>query len=197
MPTRRIWSAAATAVIGAALLVACDSETPPSPPSSTTPPPTTTANTTSTAPRVRQPLDGAAFAAAACTSLTDAQRADLQLSGGREDARTASCTYTDLDPATELDVQVLYPGFGGLAELYASHGDAVVDEWTPTEIDGYPAVHFLPRKAANVCDLGVGINDSTYFYVRVIDQQVEAGRDTCGQATTIGAAVLTTIKAAN
>lgn len=197
MAAPRTWLTAVTAALTATALTACDSgppeDTSSAPPA--TPPATTSAPTTSaeSAPRVRDPLDGSAFAAAPCTSLTAPQLTDLHLGAGQADA-AASCTYAD--PANQLEAQVLFPASArGLDELYARRGHDT-DDWTATEIDGYPAVRFRPRKAADVCDLAVGISDVAYVHVRVV-APVDAGKDTCGQAMTVGAAVLATVKAAN
>lgn len=195
MAASRTWLAAVS-VLSATLLASCDSD--PKPRETPTPPPSsTTSSGVDPAPPVRTPLEDDAFAAAPCTSLTATQLADLRLSNS-DAVVTESCTYTDLDLATELTVSVFYFGAdNGLGELYDMNVGSLWTDWKPVEVDGYPAVRFRDYKAANVCDIGVGVSDTTYFRVQVLDPDVDAARDTCGLVVDVGSAVLATIKAAN
>jgi hypothetical protein len=199
MATPRTWLTAAS-MASAALLTACDGD-PEQPGTSTTrgtPPPSTSSSHADQAPPVRNPLDDGDFAAAPCTSLTTTQLSDLQLTN-TEAVVGDSCTYTDLDPATELAVYVYYFGAdNGLGELYdmKAEVEGMWTDWSTFELDGHPAVRFRDYKSFNVCDIGVGTSDETYFRVRVQDP-ADDERDTCGLVTTVGTAVLATIKAAN
>jgi uncharacterized protein DUF3558 len=207
MATPRTWltavSMASVSMALAALLTACDGDTAQPRTSTTrgTPAPSTSssrADRTGQAPPVRNPLDDGAFAAAPCTSLTSAQLSELRLSN-TEAVVGDSCAYTDLDPATELAVYVYYFGAdNGLGELYDMKADAegMWTDWATFELDGHPAVRFRDYKSFNVCDLGVGTSGTTYFRVRVQDP-ADDERDTCGLVTTVGSAVLATVKAAN
>jgi hypothetical protein len=205
MAAPRTWLAAVS-VLSAALLAACDGEPPKQDTSTTSAAPPSTASSgtgqADEAPPVRRPLNDGALVAAPCSSLTEVQLADLRLGGGYDEhapgpgGGPSNCSFADLDPNTDLVVYLFYFD-DGLGDLYDLNAGSMWTDWTPFQMDGYPAVRFRDYKAANVCDLGVGTSDTTYFRVQVLDPDVDAKRDTCELVSDVGAAVLATVQAAN
>ena len=200
------WRATTAVLITAAALASCDS----TPPPDNTPTTTTTTTTTSrtlAAPAVRDPLDASAFETDPCSSLTAAQLTQLSLGGahdgnaGNADQAEDNCTYTDLDPATELIVYVnYYPDVDdGLSGRYLEHQGRQWDVWAPSEIDGYPAVAFREKADPTACSLDIGLSDTSYVNVRLFYYGWKGyqGSDTCAQVRSVGEAVLATIKAAS
>lgn len=190
------------------LLSGCAAESP-APDDATTTTTTTTAGTTTPllAPPVRDPVDATAFAEQPCTSLTEAQLSELGLGDAHDgdaenvDQAEDNCTYFDSDPATGLVVYVnYYPADDrGLSGRYldTSSGNAVA-LWSPTEIDGHPAVAFRAKDYPWECHLDIGLSDTSIVNLvfNYFAGQGYNGQDTCAQAGTVGAAVLATIKSA-
>jgi hypothetical protein len=197
------------AVLSTALLSSCTDDPEPTRPSTTT---TSTTTTTTVAtprdsPPVRDPLQANKFVADPCTSLTTTQLTELALGNGEknrgDDAYESDtgCGYTAPGPKTSLTVYVnYYPEItNGLEHMYAGHSGAPSRNWTPTTIDGYPAVVRAPTHDQTRCHVEVGISDTTYFNITYYFWNTDDwdGRDTCAAATSVAAAVLATIKAAN
>ncbi len=208
--------AALSVAVLTATLTACTSE--PMPPdrstttrtttSSTTPPPYTPTDPARQPPQVPDPLDDTEFVADPCSSLTPTQLTELQLvqmrenDGDSEYESEVGCGYVDSDPAIDLLIYVnYYPDVTtGLRHLYANHVPEPTPSpsWTPTTINGHPAVSTIV-KHKTTCQVYVGTSDTTlfeiaYYYYNGYDWD---GRDTCAAATTIAAAVLTTMNNAN
>ena len=209
MTSPRIWLAA-IATVSAMALAACDSE-PTSPPTSTptttsSPVPSTPTDPENQAPKVRNPLDIKEFIDDPCRSLTPAQLTELQLVDPKENLGGAyesevGCGY-NLGPTIDMTAYVNYfPRIkNGLTYIYTDHRPATPSPyWTPTEIDGYPAVVRAPLKDRTRCHVDVGISDTTFFDVTYYYYNWDHwdGRDTCAAAKAIATAVLTNIKAAN
>ncbi|MFI7677079.1 DUF3558 domain-containing protein [Actinophytocola sp. NPDC049390] len=199
---------AVMAAVSALALTACDSEpTPPVTGTSTTPIPSTPTDPENQAPKVRNPLDIKKFVDDPCSSLTATQLADLKLIDPEvnrgDDAYEAEvgCNY-NLNPKNTLTAYVNYfPRIkNGLTYIYTDRRPATPSpHWTPTEIDGFPAVVHAPSKDRTRCHVDVGTSDTTFFDVTYYyyDWNDWDGRDTCAAAKSIATAVLTTIKAAN
>lgn len=191
-------------VLSAAVLTACTPDPDPKPEPTR---PTTTVTTPRDSPPVREPLDSKEFAADPCTSLTTAQLAELKLGDGRTNtsndayASDDSCVYRDPDSATSLIVYVsYYPEItNGLEHVYDESPPTPSPTRKATVIDGYPAVVRSPKDDRTRCHVDVGTSDTAYFNVTYYyyDWDDWDGRDTCAAATSVAAAVLTTIKAAN
>jgi hypothetical protein len=109
--------------------------------------------------------------------------------------------YGDPHSATSLVAYVnYYPKItDGLEHVYADRPSAPSPTWTPSTVDGYPAVVRAPKDDRTRCHVDVGVSDTAYFNVTYYyyDWNDWDGRDTCAAANAIAAAVLTTIKAAN
>jgi uncharacterized protein DUF3558 len=204
----RLGSVTAIAVLSTVLLASCTDDPEPTPPS------TTRTSTSSTAPQtprdsppVRDPLDSKDFVADPCTSLTPAQLTELKLGDAQKNRGDSAyesetgCGYSDPDPASTLVVYVnYYPKLkNGLEHVYADRPSPPSPTWTPTTIDGYPAVVTAPQDDRTRCHVYVGISDTSYFNITYYyyDWNDYDGRDTCAAATAVAAAALATIKAAN
>lgn len=209
----RTWLAM-MAVCSAALLAACDSEAQPPDPrpsttSTTTSPPTssTPVDPAKQAPKVRSPLDDTEFVADPCRSLKTPQLTELGLTDPRRNRGDGAyeskdgCGYSDLDPETDLLAYVnYYPEItNGLSNVYASGWAIPSPTHNPTEIDGYPAVIISPTEDKTRCHVNVATSDTTYFDVTYYYYNWDDwdGRDTCAVATSMAAAVLANMKAAN
>ena len=154
------------------------------------------------------PLDAKAFADKPCTSLTTTQLKPLGLRAGFEghgeeyDQSNWNCTYLNkTDPWSEFHGSVnYYPNIStGLSSLYEEHADGDWPQWTPTEIDGYPAVFYSdkdPVPSPYECRLDIGISDSSVVNIWVRNLGAEGPQETCATATRIAPAVLATIKSA-
>jgi hypothetical protein len=195
------------AVLSTALLASCTDDPEPIRPSSTTTTTTPIAEPPRDSPPVRDPLEAKKFIADPCTSLTTTQLTDLSLGNGQknrgDDAYESDtgCGYTAPGPATSLIVYVnYYPKIkNGLEYMYDGHSGTPSRNWSPTTIDSYPAVVRAPTDDNTRCHVEVGISDTTYFDITYYfyDWNDWDGRDTCAAATSVAAAVLATIKAAN
>ena len=192
-------------VLSAAVLTACTPDPDPKPEPTR---PTTTVTTPRDSPPVREPLDSKEFAADPCTSLTTAQLAELKLGNPEEavvdgaDLSEDACIYTDFDPDTQLFVYVnYYPRISdGLEARYREHLESGLwPVWNPIEVSGYPAVAFRPKDDRTGCLVDVGLSDTDFFNIKYFYFGWEGydGRDTCAAATSVAAAVLATIRAAN
>ncbi|HEX6353854.1 DUF3558 domain-containing protein [Actinophytocola sp.] len=199
---RRAWLAT---VLSAALLAACDSKAPPPPiPGTST---TTSTDPAQQAPKVTHPLDDKEFLADPCRSLTTPQLTALGLTeplknrGDDSFESKVGCGYRVPDPETDLLAYVNYypETTTGLDEVYADRPPTPSPTWTATVIDGYPAVTIAPGDDRTRCHVNVGTSDDTYFEITYyyFDWNDWDGRDTCAAATSIAAAVLANMKAAN
>ena len=186
----------ATVVAVVGLLAACGGQPDPSPPGPTT---TRPAATTS------EPADRVApFAAAPCTLLTDAQRTTLGKKGlvvragrVRASAQKPTCEYGDFGnrPAGSLWVTTFVVTDAGLAELTADHANGFSPEyWKPGTMAGHPVIYYTAQGSPEFCDVALGVTDSSYVGVEVIEFGAQAPREnTCKSTTPIAEQVLTTI----
>lgn len=202
-------TAAAVALLGL-LLGACQTSTDGSPKATDSAGGSMTVTATSGsgggAPPLTQPeLDTAVFEAAPCSTLTDAQIAELRISvAGRDETDELGpiCSWPDLDGPAKifLGIDFRLQG-GGLDGMYANRN--AVEVFEPVEVAGYPAVINLPAdtRDTGTCRLSIGVNART---VMSVDLQLRDGvgappdyRDPCSRARTIAEHAIDTLKGAN
>jgi len=207
--TGRLTAIAAAVVLGL-LLAACQTSTAGSPNATDAAGGSTTVTATSGsgggAPSLTRPeLDTAAFEAAPCSTLTEAQVAELGISvAGRDetDELGPSCRWPDLDGPAKVSLGIDFTVHGrGLEGLYTTRESKEVFE--PVEVAGYPAVINLPADTRDMgtCRLSIGVNVRT---VLSVDLQLRHGvgappdyRDPCSRAHTIAEHAVDTLKGAN
>ncbi|MBP2320447.1 hypothetical protein JOF56_000832 [Kibdelosporangium banguiense] len=186
---------ALAAAIG--LLAACSPSPAPSPPTATT-----SANTTTTS-SVPAPL--APFAAAPCTLLTDAQRTALGNNGFvvrpgkvKTSAQVPACEFGDLNhrETGTLWVTAFVVTDSGLAKLATDHTQGFSPEyWKPDTLAGHPVIYYTRQSSPEFCDVAIGITDTTYVGVDVIQFNLMAPREqgSCKAATAVAEQMLATI----
>lgn len=153
----------------------------------------------SEAPRVTTPLDGSAFAAAPCTSLTGAQLSDFGVNPpgdlrGEDGVFPPGCGWHG--DGASISVGWLTDNENGLSDTYRRRElDAYFIE---TTVDGYPAVFTdgTDGRPSGRCGIVVGVSDTLTFYAVENGGQLE-GDAACSRAKQVAAATLATVKAAS
>jgi uncharacterized protein DUF3558 len=188
---------ALVAAIG--LLAACSTQPAPPP----TPSPTTSATTTTTTSKVPAQLDP--FVAAPCTLLTDAQRTDL---GNRSftvrsgkiktNAQAPTCEFGDTNhrETGTLWVTTYVKTDSGLAKLTTDHTNGFSPEyWKPDTMTGHPVIYYTSQGSPEFCNVAIGITDTSYVGVDVIQFNVTVPREqgSCKATTAVAEQVLATI----
>ncbi len=150
------------------------------------------------APPVQDPLDASKYLKDPCSSLTESQQQEFNVTSSREnsDDDNSGCRWNVGDGSTSPGVSYATGIEEGLDRLYALNDTGHWDKgyFEPTEVSGYPAVYveIVDNRDRGDCNLAVSISDDLFFNSNVLTR---AGNDACGAAENVAKAVIETIKA--
>lgn len=189
----------AVTVLAVLVLSGCNTNKQEAIPTTTTRPPLPTTTTTTTplpsAPAVTNPLDASTFEEDPCTSLTEEQKQQFEISGVERTGLTATegeaCFFQREESDDTLLVVFASRTSNGLTYRYLEHDHGSWTYWQPTEVDGYPAVAYGSTDTPS-CIFGVGLSDSLHFWVLGAKTDI-----TCTESRTVASTVLANIKATN
>jgi hypothetical protein len=160
------------AVLAAGVVAGCSSATPGTAvPTTQSSAPSSGVGSGDTAPKVAHPLDGAAFVAKPCSSLTPADTEALGLAGaqgeiGANNLLGIGCGFFLHD--TGVNVLWNKDDTNGLTDLYALRSNYAY--WIPTTVSGHPAVFEdgIDERSTGTCSVDVGVNDHLFFDAQVV-----------------------------
>ncbi|TQJ04145.1 DUF3558 domain-containing protein [Amycolatopsis cihanbeyliensis] len=152
------------------------------------------------APPVQDPLDASKYIQDPCSSLTESQQQEFNVTSSREnsDEDNSRCRWNIGDGSTSPGVSYATGIEEGLDRLYALNDTGHWDKgyFEPTEIAGYPAVYveIVDNRGPGDCNLAVAISDNLFFNSTV---RTHGDGDACQAAENVAKAVIETIKAGN
>lgn len=151
------------------------------------------------APRVAAPLDATPFLTKPCTVLTPPQLQVLDLPAGTSDTDSSlakssgpGCFWTNSDSRSTVGFGFMTGNKNGLSDTYRGR-DRFRGYFTPTDVDGYPAVFndVGDYRADGTCGMTTGISDTLTF---IVSERGRLGVKSCDRVRQIASMVIKTVK---
>ncbi len=148
------------------------------------------------APRVKDPLDAAAFVQKPCTLLTADQATTLGLETEGTGGKGTDAPFCSWGNKEREDYTVGFkPGNEkGLSDHYRANESGRWKYFEPTNVSGYPAVFaaLTDLRDDGHCSIVVGVRDELIFFV---NSRGGPGRESCDKVKEIAGEVIATMKA--